>query len=68
MKLICVNEDEKLLKKIFEGKKIMKIKVWNGEKSIYDMKIFLDDKTLITISNNGLETLNIEVSKNEKDK
>ena len=65
MKLICVSEDEKILKKIFEGKKIMKIKVWNGEKSVYDMKIFLDDKTLITISNNGLETLNIEVSKKE---
>ena len=63
MIIACVKEEEQLLKKIMEGKKILKIKNWNGEFNTYNLKMLLDNDTIVTIKSykSGLEIMDIEI-------
>ena len=59
----CVKKAEHLLKKIMEGAEIIKIQVWDGEKTPYNIKMFLNNKKVVTMKSykSGLEVLDIEV-------
>ena len=59
----CVKKAEHLLKKIMEGAEIIKIQVWDGERSPYNLKMFLNNKKVITMKSykSGLEVIDIEV-------
>ena len=59
----CVKEEEQQLKKIMEGRKIVKVKVWNGEFNVYNLKMLLDNNTIVTIKSykSGLEIMDVEI-------
>nr|MBC8303075.1 hypothetical protein [Pelagibacterales bacterium] len=68
MILSCNKHFEAKIKRALEGRKIIKIKTWDGEKSTYSLKLLLDDSTILTIKsyNSTYKPLRIEVT-NELD-
>lgn len=64
MILSCNKHFEAKIKRALEGRKIIKIKTWDGDKSTYNLKLLLDDNTLLTIKsyNSTYKPLSIEVT------
>ncbi len=55
----CTKNKEELIKKLLEDNSIVKIKTWNGDMSIFDLKIYLDNGKIITLKTK--EGLNMEI-------